>query len=301
MEASAFSPAHITGFFSPYYATGDPLHSGSKGAGYSISKGVTTKVKVEPTKTSKVNVTINGHQQEHPQVSLEVAKQFLSRSKESYNLTIDHKVDVPIGAGLGSSAAAALGLALALNKAMDLHLPLNEAAQIAHRAEVTCGTGLGGVSAEYLGGFEVRTRPGAPGIGEATRLGSCKDYASVTLCLGGLSTRQVLSDQDMRRRLAEAGATLVDRFAQSPSVELFLKFSRQFAEATGLVSPVLKKVLGQTDSAGFVCSMAMIGKTVFTLARHGDVSGLVSIYNKHASREDQIMVADVEERGARLV
>ncbi|MBI2183837.1 MAG: hypothetical protein HYU39_02635 [Thaumarchaeota archaeon] len=301
MEASAFSPGHITGFFSPHYASGHPLYSGSKGAGYSITRGVTTKVNAEPSKENRVTVKINGKKENRAPVSQEVVNQFLARTQENYELTVEHRVDVPVGAGFGSSAAAALSLALALNEALGLRLPSQEASQIAHCAEVLCGTGLGGVSGGYVGGFEVRTRTGAPGIGEIRRIDDCKGYVSIALCHGGLSTRQVLRDVNVRSRLAKEGSRLVDRFALTPSIDLFLKLSRQFAEASGLIPLTLKKVLSEADQSGFTCSMAMIGKTVFTLAKQEEASELVSIYRRHASSEGQIMVADVEDRGARLI
>ena len=56
MEAKAFSPAHITGFFVPHYDPQDPARSGSRGAGYSITKGVTTHVHAEPSPKDSVEI-----------------------------------------------------------------------------------------------------------------------------------------------------------------------------------------------------------------------------------------------------
>ena len=44
MIASAFCPAHITGFFKAELEGKDPNHLGSLGAGFSIQKGVKTTV-----------------------------------------------------------------------------------------------------------------------------------------------------------------------------------------------------------------------------------------------------------------
>ena len=44
MMASAFCPAHITGFFKAELEGKDPNHLGSLGAGFSIQKGVKTTV-----------------------------------------------------------------------------------------------------------------------------------------------------------------------------------------------------------------------------------------------------------------
>ena len=41
-EATAFSPGHITGLFQVFDQSEDPLLQGSRGAGVSITQGVTT-------------------------------------------------------------------------------------------------------------------------------------------------------------------------------------------------------------------------------------------------------------------
>ena len=48
-EFKAFSPAHITGFFEICDNNKEPLLKGSRGAGISLKKGVTTKVKINNT------------------------------------------------------------------------------------------------------------------------------------------------------------------------------------------------------------------------------------------------------------
>ena len=60
MEATAFCPAHITGFFKAHLdgPTKTNLENlGSMGAGFSIKQGVTTKVKIE--KNPRINHQIS--------------------------------------------------------------------------------------------------------------------------------------------------------------------------------------------------------------------------------------------------
>jgi mevalonate kinase len=59
---------------------------------------------------------------------------------ENFEVTVDHHLEVPIGAGFGTSGAAALSLALALNNIFGLGMSKAEAAQIAHVAEIKCKT-----------------------------------------------------------------------------------------------------------------------------------------------------------------
>ena len=301
MEAKAFSPAHITGFFVPHYDPQDPARSGSRGAGYSITKGVTTHVHAEPSPKDSVEIRVNGSPETRAPVSHEVIRLFLAGTTEKFAIEVEHRVEVPIGAGFGASAAAALSLALAFNHALGNSLSTEEAARIAHTAEVICGTGLGGVSAEYVGGLEARTKPGAPGVGDIRRIDECERYISAALSLGAIPTEQVLRSNPLRRRLAESGDTLVDRFIREPSPDAFLRFSRRFADESGLLTTRLRRVLAETDRTMFTCSMAMIGETAFTLVPREEAQDVVKMFRDHVPEKGQILVTDVDAKGARLL
>ena len=147
-ETRAFAPCHITGFFQIFDYSPQPLLIGSRGAGVSLTKGVETKVRVESASKSSIEIMINGDSTQHFEVSEHVARAALSLYKGSFptknaRLTVEHKTDVPVGAGFGSSGAAALSLAFALNQALGLNLSRIEAAQLAHIADAECKTGLG--------------------------------------------------------------------------------------------------------------------------------------------------------------
>jgi len=55
--------------------------------------------------------------------------------------------------------------------------------KIAHNAEVNCKTGLGDVLASFHGGFEVRVKPGAPGIGTVEKISTDKISVIIDLFL----------------------------------------------------------------------------------------------------------------------
>ncbi len=61
-------------------------------------------------------------------------------------------------------------MAFALNKALETNLSRTKIGQIAHNAEIHCKTGLGTVLSSYHGGFEIRTKHGAPGIGSLQKI-----------------------------------------------------------------------------------------------------------------------------------
>jgi pantoate kinase len=300
-EAKAFSPAHITGFFQICDRIENPLSKGSRGAGVSIRLGTTTKVRVEKSAKTHVHITINGNAASSALVSERVINSFLSLVEGNYKVLVDHDVEVPIGCGFGSSGAGALSLALALNHVFGLNLSRLEAAQLAHRAEVECNTGLGTVIAETFGGLEIRVKPGAPGIGEIESVPLNGDYIVISLSFGSIPTRGILTSEVSRRRINEVGGDFVNRLVRCPTVPNFMKLSRKFAEHVGLISKRLRTVLEETDSAGFMCSMAMLGETVFSIVKRKEIREIHKIFSKHATFQGDLIVAEIDTEGARLL
>ncbi|MDH5657886.1 MAG: GHMP kinase, partial [Nitrosopumilus sp.] len=81
MEAMAFCPAHITGFFKAHLEDSHNVleNLGSMGAGFSIKEGVTTKVRTDTRKNqeSRFRITTNGYQSDKTDVSEYVLNEFL--------------------------------------------------------------------------------------------------------------------------------------------------------------------------------------------------------------------------------
>lgn len=298
-KASAFAPGHLTGFFQICDEADDPLLKGSRGAGFSITIGVNTKVEVEPVKRIFVTVNINGEVTREAVVSENVAWRMLSALDSPHRVRVKHEVQIPIGAGFGSSGGGALSLALALNDALGLGLSRIEAARVAHVAEIECRTGLGTVLAELTGGFGVTVRPGAPGIGETVKFRHSGDLTAVCLPFGPIPTKEALSDPELRHRINELGGRFVDELHRDQSPDLFMRLSRRFAEHVGLITPRLRAVLDKTDEAGLPCTMAMFGEAVFSLVESEQVDGLVEVLRAAAPRHE-ILVTRIEEQGARL-
>lgn len=300
-EAKAFSSGHITGFFQLCDQPNDLLKKGSRGAGVSIVHGVTTTVRVKKSAKTSFKIIINGDVRSSAFVSEHVVNAFLFLVKGNYTILVEHDVRVPIGRGFGSSGAGALSLALALNEALNLNLTRFEAAQMAHIAEVKCITGLGTVIAETFGGLEIRVRPGAPGVGQIKSIPINEDYVVACLSLGPISTKKILTDENYRQRINEIGGNLIDELTKHPTLSNFMEFSRKFAEHLGLISKRLRAVLEETDNAGLICSMAMLGESVFTIVKRDQVKEVQQIFNKHASFQSNVIITDIDFKGARLL
>jgi pantoate kinase len=121
-----------------------------------------------------------------------------------------------------------------------------EAFQMAHTAEVTAGTGLGDVLAIYTGGcLVVRTRAGAPGVGEATGY-PCPPLAAVTVHTKRIETAAML--RDLRTVLEAEGRKAVER-AVDGDFYSFLETARRFSIAVGFLSKELDAELVKLKGA----------------------------------------------------
>lgn len=291
--AKAFSPGHITGFFEIPEQGSDPLHRGSKGAGFSVSRGITTTAYVYEGRGSRI--MINNKTTREAEVSQRVVDQYLKDAEKSYFVKVEHEIDIPVGFGLGSSGAAALSLSYALNEAFGAKLSRAGAAQVAHRAEIACRTGLGTVIAEYCGGFEMRRTAGAPGVGTVDGI-PLDGYKAVVLCMAPISTRAFLANR--MSEINGLGGKMLDRLARSRDVSDFLGMSFQFAQTLGLTEGRCAEPLQALKAGGFSASVALFGQTVFTLVpqeKAGEAAGALSAFG------GTLLVCDVDGRGARVL
>ncbi|WP_435180003.1 pantoate kinase [Halorussus sp. AFM4] len=248
-SSRAFVPGHVTGFFSVHDAD-DPEQAGSRGAGLTLSDGVT--VEVEPAEDTSMQLN------DEPAAVEAVTRVLAALGVEA---RVTARTDLPVGAGFGVSGAAALGTALAANDTFDCGRSVNELVAIAHAAEVEAGTGLGDVVAQARGGAPIRLDPGAP---EYNRLDGVPARGRVEyLTLGERSTEAVLSgDTD---RLSEVGVDMLVRLVEVPTLPTLLDASREFAREADLLTDEVREVLDDVRAEGGEAAMAMLGETVFAL------------------------------------
>ena len=298
--AKAYCPGHITGFFEICDQPEDILRKGSRGAGVSIEKGIITTVSLKPAKQTLIKVSINGIESEAP-VTRKVVEQVLKLVNEKFVVMVDHEVEIPIGAGIGASGAGAFSTALALNKALNLRLTYDKAAQIAHVAEIVNKTGLGTVLAQSRGGVEIRVKPGAPGIGHVDLIPVDPDTVVVCGSLGPIETKKMLSNPEIREKINRIGGRMVDELVKNASIEKLMKLSKRFAAKTGLMSEKVKNAVKELEKNGFVnASMAMFGETVFCFVEREKANQVLNILKKYFDR-GIILISDINFTGARIL
>jgi len=242
-------------------------------------------------------VKINGVQAD-AFVSENVLQKF-SKCIQPYTITVEHTVETPAVAGFGSSGGGALSLALALNEVTSAGLTSPEAAQIAHVAEIECRTGLGSVFAAVRGGFGVLTKPGAPGVGDSISYPNQKALRVVYLYFGPIPTKEALSNPALRAKINEIGGHFVDDLIKKPTHEKFMKFSRQFTEHVGLVTPRLRTVFDKMDAEGYTFTMAMFGDVAFSVMKKNRALEAANTLEKYFPGSETVVVG-IDSVGARV-
>lgn len=301
MKAIAFCPAHITGFFKAHL-DGDKGNSekfGSMGAGFSIKEGVTTTVIISPKKNqnSKFKISTKGFQSDKTDVSEFVLNEFLKLGDfDDVFFEIEHSISIPVGYGLGSSGAVALSLSYALDQVLKTKLDSTEIGKIAHIAEVNCKTGLGDVLASYHGGFEIRVKSGAPGIGEVKKI-EAKNISIIMICFSPISTNKFL--QEKLSKINGLGGKMVDRLLESKNYNNFQEMSLEFAKYVNVMTPKMNKLIEELSLNGIKCGVALFGETIFSMVPKELEDKVLQIFKRYP--EGKIIISQLDDQGARVL
>ena len=306
-NSKAFSPAGISSFFEICDRTidGKPMTNlelvGARGGGFGIEKGVLTEVSITRAKENSVRVSINGEFSPKAETTKTVVQMLLEKADETYEVLIEHNVEVPIGAGFGSSAAGALTAALALSKALGLKLTYNRIGRIAHVAEVKCRTGLGTVGPLMLSGCVLTIEPGAPGIAIIDRIPISTDYVIVAGVFGSTPTKEVVSSPEKRLAVNKWGRITLEKILSEPSLENFLACCREFAEKTGFMTERVKTLMRLADKAGAIgAAQNMVGEAVHALTTLKNAENVAQAF-KQVLPQEKILIAKIDIQGARLI
>ncbi len=245
-SVKAFSPGHISGYFSK--VVGEvPECTGSIGAGLVLSEGVTATV--ERSDETEVVVVADGIET----IGSPPIEEALERMKvQALVMTESY---LPMGSGFGLSAASLLATIIAADTLFSLSMGMSEITRLAHDIEVSRGNGLGDVAAERGGGLVCRSSPGINGVASRQMV---PEMPVAIISLAPISTQQVLASPESMERVTAAypGRCPAD-------IDDFFALSRQFAESSGLITDPVRPILSACDDANVPASMTMLGEGVF--------------------------------------
>ncbi|MFW9848991.1 MAG: pantoate kinase [Candidatus Thorarchaeota archaeon] len=297
--ASAFVPGHVTGLFRIFDEHIDPLQRGSMGAGFSVSAGTLTTITVIETDDSTIITKYNERK-----IQALVTETVVEKLSNDFNVTlsaeITHESDLPIGVGFGASGAGALGTALSLSSILAPEMDYTTSSQYAHYAEIINRAGLGDVIAQTVGGIEIRTKAGAPGIGSTINVAIPENLVIVLAGSTGLETKSVLTDPDSRERINREGESRIKKIISDPSLQSIIENAKEFAQAVGLETPRIRSALSDLYSNGFNwSSMVMLGDSVFCFCNKQESPKVESILSEYWN-SDEVFTTTFSIKGGEL-
>jgi len=289
-EAVAFAPGHITGFFEIRDEAADPAQIGSRGAGFSVALGVTSRVRVDRESMPGVTVLEEGRPVEAATTRRALE---LLVGPEAVHVAVDQHMQLPVSQGFGMSAAGALSASIAL--ADLLGRTRREAVWAAHCAEVLQRSGLGDVVGAARGGFEVRAKPGCEPYGDVRSWTS--DAAAHDVLLAVVSpavlTRRILTDPVRRREIQALGGRLVDDFLEDPTLSNFVDSSRRFSTEAHLATPEILR-LGDALGPHVALGQCQLGGSVFVFGSNNEAA-------RRLRAAGSLYATTIDAEGARLV
>ncbi|HUR63983.1 MAG TPA: hypothetical protein VM241_05835 [Candidatus Thermoplasmatota archaeon] len=285
----AFAPAHVSGLFAVHDEEGDLLAKGSRGAGWSLAKGA----RASATSAAATQVRVQGQA-----VAAPVTRDALRRMLPGRHVSVDVRLDLPVGQGFGMSAAGTLAACLAAAALADIDP--EEALQATHAAEVTAGTGLGDAVGSWFGSGELRIRPGCPPHGWAMRV-EPPEGTEFLLCVAGpgIPTPAIIRDAAWKNRTRELGDPAVDRILAAGRGEAWARIlaeSAAFTLALGLL-PESLRLAGESLPEGMAWGQCMLGTSLWATGP----AALLDEAARTLAKNGHVLRVPVDPNGARLV
>ena len=272
-SGSVYVPSAISSFFeicdteSNGTKISDPLRIGARGGGFILQRGSVTLAETG-REIQKDQVIIN----ERNVVEAKTTLRVLQLMRQEYDIApvrVRLNVEPPIGSGFGTSGAGAIGTSVAVSDLFDLRLTLVEASRFAHIAEIDSVTGLGTVISlvSGSGALGLVTEPGCYSIGRVDSiLEDYHEYSVFCACFGSIEKSTVLKDEAKRQKVNEYGRKTLESILDEGTMEGLLRYSRIFAEKTGLASAELLKLADKSISLGAIgATQNMIGNAIHCL------------------------------------
>ena len=92
----------------------------------------------------------------------------------------------------------------------------------------------------------------------------------------------------------------MDELHKEFTPERFMRFSRQFTEQVGLVTPRLRRLFDAMDSEGVTFTMAMFGEVAFTVQPRDDAEDVAYLVRSKSLGAEPV-VCDVDTRCAAVM
>ena len=114
-------------------------------------------------------------------------------------------------------------------------------------------------------------------------------------------TKEVLSSPEKQKKVKEWGRKTVDAILAEPSLENFLRASKEFAVKTGLATERVKRLTASAESAGAIgAAQNMVGEAVHALTTPENLESVVQVFKRELPN-DRVLSGKVDLQGVRLL
>ena len=181
-----------------------------------------------------------------------------------------------MGFGVGMSGAGSFSLSLALNKLLETNFSYKECMEIAAKAEIHCGTGLGTVMTQQYFGFMIGEEPYPSKTAEII---PCEEDTVVCAFMQPIETGKIIRDAEWKKKINQIGLQCMKEIVKDKTIKKFIELSRHFTLETGLASSQLVEIMQIVPQA----SMAMLGQTLFAVVKSNEANEIKNIFDKFAN------------------
>jgi pantoate kinase len=252
----AHAPGSVTTMFRP-----------AEDASYGVSLATADGTVATVEESSRTRISLDGEAAEMPPVEIALRELGVSAA-------VSLETELPIGSGFGISGASTLATVIAANAELELGHDREHLLDIAHRAEVEAGTGLGDVFVQDRGGLVWNVGDGI----QSTELEATLQYTT----FGGIETASVLGDDRTLGRVREAADAHLHEFDPGAGIAPLLDLSWAFADATGLPTDPVRETVESIQRESGSATMAMVGETVIATGGGDILDGSTTVATRGA-------------------
>ena len=150
--------------------------------------------------------------------------------------------------------------------------------------------------ASYYGGFEIRDKPGAPGIGHVEKINLEKNFYHYDMFFS-ISTNKFIKER--LPQINGLGGKMVNQLLKSKDYEHFQDMSLEFAKYVDVMTPRMQKVVDELSQNNIKCGIALFGETIFSMVPKEKEDTVVRILEKFSDGE--IIKSELDQVGARIL
>jgi pantoate kinase len=150
--------------------------------------------------------------------------------------------------------------------------------------------------ASFHGGFEIRVKPGAPGIGRVKKI-LTEEISVIMICFSPISTNKFIKER--LSQINGLGGIMVNKLMESKNYEHFQEMSLEFANYIDVMTPKMQKLVNELYENNIKCGIALFGETIFSMIPKKDENKILEILKKYP--EGIIIKSELDNVGARVL